>query len=496
MANGLLDFFGKDYEDPRTQGLLQFGLGLMQAGGYQDRPVSLGQAIGAGGRQGMQAYQQAVAQKQKKQQLADAKRLQDLQIGQIKAQLAKSSQEAEAIQAQNLARSRLQTAQRMGFKDMFGNPLPPAQVQSLYVGAYPELGQKLAEKALITPEPVVGTYEFEGDVYKTVDGVPDFTAPIKRGTPEAPKLEVLTPTREDVIMGGVAGSVNVDYLPLDDPRIKELGGDPVTGRVVLSDSFIAEKPEQQTPPGTDGYVFQDGEVIGFSIEGDLQNVRGFDGKEFARPEGATSMSEEAWLKSTMSRAKFDELEKELNEQKVARTKLVKFAETRDMAKEGFGLLADQLMTAGKTIFGDIIGKYGELTQSQLEAAIAEGQLNALIGSLRLETVGGGVMTEQDALRVVSRLGGNLNLLNNKQAVQRAIQEVLAEKDMRIQQDVNRYNREVKIRYKTIGRKPLSVSDFGISQEAAPSTPAPSAPAPSPAAADDLEARLNKYPLGD
>ena len=68
MANGLLDFFGKDYEDPRTQGLLQFGLGLMQAGGYQDRPVSLGQAMGAAGQQGMQAYQAAQEQARKKEE--------------------------------------------------------------------------------------------------------------------------------------------------------------------------------------------------------------------------------------------------------------------------------------------------------------------------------------------------------------------------------------------------------------------------------------------
>lgn len=477
MANGLLDFFGKDYDDPRSRGMLEFGLGLLAAGGPQDRPVSLGQAIGAAGQQGMRAFDVARQQQEARQ---EAERVR-------KAQEAEAAAAAEATRRANLAKTRLETAISTGFKDVAGNPLSPTQVQSLYVGAYPELGKKLAEEALFTPEPVIGTYEFEGDVYKTVDGVPDFTAPLKRGAPKTPTLKALTPTREDTIIDGVAGSVNVDYLPLGDPRIKELGGDPVTGRVVLLDSFIAEKPEQKAPAGTDGYVFQDGEVIGFAIEGDLQNVRGFDGKEFARPEGATSMSEDAWLKSSMSRAKFDELEKELNEQKVARKKLIDFAETRDMAKEGFGLLADQLITAGKTIFGEIIGKYGELTESELSAAIANGQLNALIGGLRLETVGGGVMTEQDALRVVSRLGGNLNLLNNKRAVQRAIQEVLAEKDMRIQQNVDRYNKEVDFRYKTIGRKPLSMSDFGIFQESAPATPAPS-----PAVADDLEARLNKY----
>ena len=168
MANGLLDFFGKDYEDPRTQGLLQFGLGLMQQGGYQDRPVSLGQAFGAAGQQGMQAYQQAVADKQRKEQLAQAKRLQDLQ--------EKTAQQTlKEKQAQQLAVSRFQTAQRMGFRDMAGNPMSQSQIDALTVSAYPELGsyraKKEIDKEFVSPkEPEYGIYQFGDQLLQTVDG--------------------------------------------------------------------------------------------------------------------------------------------------------------------------------------------------------------------------------------------------------------------------------------------------------------------------------------
>ena len=99
MANGLLDFFGKDYEDPRTQGLLQFGLGLMQAGGYQDRPVSLGQAFGVAGQQGMKAYQaaqEAAAKKKERESLAAQRQS---QINLTNAQIAQINREAAAKKA-------------------------------------------------------------------------------------------------------------------------------------------------------------------------------------------------------------------------------------------------------------------------------------------------------------------------------------------------------------------------------------------------------------
>lgn len=67
--NGVLSQF-----DPKTLALLQTGLGMMQASGPSRTPVSLGQAFGQAGGQGLQAYQQAIQAQQmeafKKQQMA------------------------------------------------------------------------------------------------------------------------------------------------------------------------------------------------------------------------------------------------------------------------------------------------------------------------------------------------------------------------------------------------------------------------------------------
>lgn len=183
MANGLLDFFGKDYEDPRTQGLLQFGLGLMQQGGYQDRPVSLGQAFGAAGQQGMQAYQQAVAQKQRKEQLAAQKSMQDLQAKQIKAQLAKD--EAAQASAQRLSEARKQ------FSDFnalaAGDPqfIPKgmdvqAEQMRLFQLAYPEKYAEIVAKQFEPSKPAKNSYAQYGDKVFMSDpqGNIDFSSPV------------------------------------------------------------------------------------------------------------------------------------------------------------------------------------------------------------------------------------------------------------------------------------------------------------------------------
>lgn len=68
---GLLDTM---FSDPQQQGLLGLASGLLAAGGPSTKPVSIGQALGVGLNQGMNAYQAALQAKEmqdyKKQQIA------------------------------------------------------------------------------------------------------------------------------------------------------------------------------------------------------------------------------------------------------------------------------------------------------------------------------------------------------------------------------------------------------------------------------------------
>ena len=103
--------------------------------------------------------------------------------------------------------------------------------------------------------------------------------------------------------------------------------------------------------------------------------------------------------------------------------------------QGFKLIAQDFANAVTTAFGN------PLTAKALQIATQNGTLQQLIGNLRLETVGGGVMTEQDAVRVITALGGNINAFRNKQVVQQQIENILRSKEARIKQDMQFYNRD-------------------------------------------------------
>lgn len=91
MANGLL---GTSFDDPRTRANLAIAMGLLQAGGPSDRPISLGQGVGQAGMMGIQAYDAAL-------QGQRAKKLEDLQFKAAEAGLAKA--EAEAAEKRRMA---------------------------------------------------------------------------------------------------------------------------------------------------------------------------------------------------------------------------------------------------------------------------------------------------------------------------------------------------------------------------------------------------------
>ena len=87
-------------------------------------------------------------------------------------------------------------------------------------------------------------------------------------------------------------------------------------------------------------------------------------------------------------------------------KLQKYLGTQGGTNQGFQRLGDTFLTRLKTFFG------GDLDADELNLAIANGQMQAILGGLRVATVGPGVMTEQDAERVVAAIGGRPDALQN------------------------------------------------------------------------------------
>lgn len=109
--------------DPKNLALLQAGLGIMAAGPGR----SFGQAVGMGGMQGVQAYQQAVQQAEMKKmrlaQMMEQKRLHDAQItnyeanaegNKAQAEQRRKAAERQALQSQYMQSPEVQAALARG----------------------------------------------------------------------------------------------------------------------------------------------------------------------------------------------------------------------------------------------------------------------------------------------------------------------------------------------------------------------------------------------
>ena len=101
--------------------------------------------------------------------------------------------------------------------------------------------------------------------------------------------------------------------------------------------------------------------------------------------------------------------------------------------QGLQRFVDRISTQLKTAFTQ------GLTQKEIKLAIARGQLQALLGRYRVEVVGPGVMTETDALRVISALGGNPDSLQNKQVAMNLLKGIRARKMKAYKTDLKRFN---------------------------------------------------------
>ena len=107
------------------------------------------------------------------------------------------------------------------------------------------------------------------------------------------------------------------------------------------------------------------------------------------------------------------------------------------ANVGLSRLGDQLSQWFKTLAGQ-----QNLTSEELYRALAEGRLQGLIGANRIDTVGGGVMTEKDAWRVIARLGGDVDSLQNPAVVGPLLKEMYQLKVFDYNQQIKNYNNAV------------------------------------------------------
>jgi hypothetical protein len=92
-------------------------------------------------------------------------------------------------------------------------------------------------------------------------------------------------------------------------------------------------------------------------------------------------------------------------------RIIESMDTVDFGSEGF-------VNTIQAAFNTLMGK--GLTPEQLQLAIARGDMQAVIGLLREQIVGPGVMTEQDAGRILMAIGGDMSILTNPDLIKNRI----------------------------------------------------------------------------
>ena len=153
---------------------------------------------------------------------------------------------------------------------------------------------------------------------------------------------------------------------------------------------------------------------------------------------------------------FSKLRKEVKADETSLKKYTSYLKNIQKSPTGVNRLGSELSTFYKNLFGKTAEERG-LTESEVALQLAKGQIQGLLGASRLETVGGGVMTEQDALRVLRVLGGDVNLLQNEQVVQEAISTLFRDKFKAYEDKRKIHNISVENAYKAFGKiKPLDI----------------------------------------
>ena len=240
---------------------------------------------------------------------------------------------------------------------------------------------------------------------------------INIGTPDNPILKqgVYSPQ-----IGQQGYVENGKFVAVDDPTkfAQETGLDPsaITAageEYVLPNGDIVDTFFDETE-GARFYLDRNNKITQIPIEG-KKRVTGIESKKIP------------------TRPQFTELRNKLGVEKSAIRRLKRYLDSREGAAQGLGFVADEFMGKFKTLINK-----GELTERQFNTLKAQGEFQSLIGQIRVETVGGGVMTEQDAIRVMQALG-SFGALSNKKVVQAQIENILkskVEKYLRLSEDYN------------------------------------------------------------
>ena len=126
--------------------------------------------------------------------------------------------------------------------------------------------------------------------------------------------------------------------------------------------------------------------------------------------------------TAMTRGAFYDLAQELQPLEESLRKLVRYNADVGSAPKGIEKMGIEFPAMMKTMLG------AGLSPQELVQEVNAGRFQGQIGANRLEIVGGGVMTEQDAIRIINALGGDPSkITTNPEVVNALISDIIAQK---------------------------------------------------------------------
>ena len=128
----------------------------------------------------------------------------------------------------------------------------------------------------------------------------------------------------------------------------------------------------------------------------------------------------------------------VTDHEISLTKLSNYFNSQEGRQFGYKGIADRFVAGIKSLLASDDPRL-QLSPEQLSQKLSESQLQGLLGASRLDVVGGGVMTEQDALRVLAALGGDINAMQNPAVVEARIKEIYDTRYKRYETDLDILN---------------------------------------------------------
>ena len=243
-------------------------------------------------------------------------------------------------------------------------------------------------------------------------------------------------TNEDINVGGIivkpgeTRSFNVSNPNIANALMNTAGLEQASKGTV----YTRQGGLYKTPDGTYRELLIGDQQVFKGPEGTLTTEEFYN--KYDQDEISTTTSAEGY-RYTLDKKSFDKLNSELVDLEKGFLQLERYWENIKDTNIGLARLGDQISQWYKTLQGDT-----GLSYEELKRGVASGQLQRLIGANRIDTVGGGVMTEKDAWRVIEGLGGDVTALQNPAIVSKQLQDMYLYKTLDYNKAIKSYNDEI------------------------------------------------------